>query len=182
VPKRYHTPLTPCDRLIADPRTSEIVCERVQALRADLDPVRLLADMRAGQQVLVTLTDRPVATATPMPQPPIAAFLAGLHTAWQAGEVRPTAQAKPNPRRDRRRPDPLAAVTDELRAWFEADPSRSGGELLVRLQAAYPGRYPDGLIRTVQRRLKIWRGEIASALVFGGSQRAGTAPPWGASA
>jgi hypothetical protein len=106
VRKRYHTSLTPCDRLIADPRTSEIVRERVQALRADLVPVRLLADMRAGQQVLVTLTDCLAATATPMPQPPIAAFLAGLHTAWRAGEVRPTAQAKPKPRRGRRRPDP----------------------------------------------------------------------------
>ena len=178
VRKRYHAPLTPCDRLIADPRTSEIVREKVQALRADLDPVRLLADMRAAQQALVTLTD--CTTATPMPHPPIAAFLAGLHTAWQAGEVRPTAQAKPKSRRGRRRPDPLTAVTAELRAWFEADPSRSGGELLVRLQAAYPGRYPDCLLRTVQRRLKIWRAEVASALVFGASQRAATAPPWGA--
>jgi hypothetical protein len=88
--------------------------------------------------------------------------------------MREVREPEPKPRRGRRRPDPLAAVTDELRAWFEADPSRSGGELLVRLQAAYPGRYPDGLIRTVQQ---IWRGEIASALVFGGSQRAGTAPP-----
>jgi hypothetical protein len=66
------------------------------------------------------------------------------------------------------------AVTDELRAWFEADPSRTGGELLMWLQA-YPGRYPDGLLRTVQRRLKVWRGEIASALVFGASQRPASA-------
>jgi hypothetical protein len=73
------------------------------------------------------------------------------------------------------RPDPLVAVTDELRAWFEADPLRTGGELLVRLQAAHPGRYPDGLLRTVQRRLKVWRGEIASALVFGASQRPASA-------
>ena len=58
VRKRYHAPLTPCDRLIADPRTSEIVREKVQALRADFDPVRLLADMRAAQQAMVTLTDR----------------------------------------------------------------------------------------------------------------------------
>jgi len=177
VRKRYHAPLTPCDRLLADPRTSEIVRERVEVLRADLDPVRLLAEMRAAQQVLVALADRTVTTASLMPATPtpIAAFLVGLRTAWQAGEVRPTAQATPKPKRGRRRPDPLVAVTDELRAWFEADPSRSGSELLVRLQTAYPGCYPDGLIRTVQRRLKVWRGEIASALVFGTSQRASAA-------
>lgn len=104
--------------------------------------------------------------------PPIAAFLAGLRTAWQAGEVRPTAQVKLKPKRGRRRPDPLVAVTDELRAWFQAEPSRSGGELLARLQATYPDRYADGLLRTVQRRLKVWRAEMASALVFGLSQPA----------
>jgi hypothetical protein len=91
VRKRYHAPLTPCDRLTADPRTSAEVRGRVEALRADLDPVRLLAEMRAAQQVLVALADR---TATTSPTP-IEAFLAGLRTAWQAGEVRPTAQAKP---------------------------------------------------------------------------------------
>lgn len=177
VRKRYHAPMTPCDRLIGDPRTSPEVRERAEALRADLDPVRLLAEMRVAQQVLVALADRTVTTAsaTPAAPPAIAAFLAGLRTAWQAGEVRPTAQAKPKQKRGRRRPDPLIAVTDELRAWFEADPSRTGGELLMRLQATYPGRYPDGLIRTVQRRLKVWRGEIASALVFGASQRPASA-------
>src|SRR5947207_6297792 len=34
VRKRYHSPATPCQRLIADPRTSEEVRHRVQALRA----------------------------------------------------------------------------------------------------------------------------------------------------
>jgi hypothetical protein len=31
----------------------------------------------------------------------------------------------------------------------------------------HPGEYPDGLVRTVQRRLKIWRSALAHALVFG---------------
>jgi len=39
--------------------------------------------------------------------------------------------------------------------------------LLERLQVKYPGVYPDGLIRTVQRRMKIWRSTQANALVFG---------------
>ena len=34
--------------------------------------------------------------------------------------------------------------------------------------------YPDGLIRTVKRRVKIWRGDMARALVFGAN---GDAPP-----
>lgn len=176
VRKRYHAPATPCDRLLADPRTSDAVRRRVDALRADLDPVRLLSDMRAGQQKLVGIADRaglPAKPAEPnIADPvPIAAFMAGLRMAWQQGEVRPTAQAKRKPKRGRRRPDPLVAVTDELRAWFESDPSQTGSNLLLRLQAAYPGRYRDELLRTVQRRLKVWRGEIAASLVFGAAAR-----------
>jgi hypothetical protein len=45
VRKRYHARATPCDRLLADPRTCEVVRQRVETLRADLDPVRLLAEM-----------------------------------------------------------------------------------------------------------------------------------------
>jgi co-chaperonin GroES (HSP10) len=35
------------------------------------------------------------------------------------------------------------------------------------LQVEYPGTYGDGLLRTLQRRLKIWRSEIAHTTVFG---------------
>jgi hypothetical protein len=173
VRKRYHPPATPCERLLADPRTPEAVRGRVEALRATLDPVRLLCEMRAAQQALVTLadqdTDRPAVVDTTS----IDAFLAGLRTAWREGEVRPTAQPKPKQKRGRRRPDPLVEVTAQLRAWFDADPSRTGRELLARLQVEYPDCYPDRLLRTVQRRLKVWRGEMARALVFGsaGSSR-----------
>ena len=64
----------------------------------------------------------------------------------------------------------FVAVTAQLRAWFEADPSRTGRELLARLQVEYPDSYPDRLLRTVQRRLKLWRSEMARALVFGSAE------------
>ena len=167
VRKRYHPPATPCDRLLADPRTSEAVRARLGALRAGLDPVRLLGEMRAAQAALVAIADREGAAPATIDSPSVEAFLAGLRTAWTGGEVRPTARAKPKQKRGRRRPDPLVQVTEQLRAWFEADPSRTAHELLTRLQAEHPDRYPDGLLRTVQRRVKVWRGEMAHALVFG---------------
>jgi hypothetical protein len=95
------------------------------------------------------------------------AFLSGLRHAWKEGEVRPTSRKKPPAPRGRRRPDPLAKVTDDLKAWLHEDPSQTGRELLGRLQAAHPDDYPDALIRTVQRRVKIWRGDMARSLVFG---------------
>src|SRR5713101_6491790 len=57
VRKRHHPPATPCQRLLADPRTPAAVRDRVTALKANLDPVRLLAGIRAAQQRLVALAD-----------------------------------------------------------------------------------------------------------------------------
>ena len=58
-------------------------------------------------------------------------------------------------------------VTEQLHARFEAEPWCTSRQLLERLQAAHPGEYPDGLLRTVQRRVKVWRKEKATAMVFG---------------
>ncbi|MCD6070934.1 MAG: integrase [Microvirga sp.] len=127
--------------------------------------------MRAAQQALVAIADQGVEKPAKIEAPSIDAFLAGLRTAWKEGEIRPTARPKPKQKRGRRRPDPLVAVTGQLRSWFEADPSRTGRELLERLQGEYPDCYPAGLLRTLQRRLKVWRGEMAQALVFGGAGR-----------
>jgi hypothetical protein len=168
VRKRYHPPATPCQRLMADPRTREEVRHRVQELRSILDPVRLLKEIRAVQQQLVDIADRPALGETAKPtSPTLEEFLSGLRTAWREGEVRPTSAAKAKPKRSRRRPDPFAAVTVELRGWFEAEPWHTSRELLERLQAQCPGLYPDGQLRTLQRRLKEWRREAAHQMVFG---------------
>ncbi|MDU6671324.1 MAG: transposase family protein [Bradyrhizobium sp.] len=174
VKKRYHKPLTPCDRVLTDPRVDASSRKRIAELRADLDPVRLLAEIRGAQQGLVALADvvdhASVETSRSKPTVPLDSFVAGLRTAWQGGEIRPTSQPKPKAKRSRRRPDPLVAVTDDLQSWFHADPSLSGRQLLDRLQAEHPGEYPDRLVRTVQRRLKIWRSAVAHELVFGRDQ------------
>ena len=168
VRKRYHPPATPCQRLLADPRTNEEVRRRVHELRASLDPVRLLQQIRAVQQQLVDIADRPALGETAKPtSPTLEEFLSSLRTAWKDGEVRPTIIAKAKPKRLRRRPDPFAAVTTELREWFETEPWHTSRELLERLQAQYPGVYPEGQLRTLQRRLKDWRREAAHRMVFG---------------
>ena len=59
--------------------------------------------------------------------------------------MRPTAKSKPKPIRARRRPDPLATVTDELRVWFDAAPRCTSQPLLERLQKEHPGLYSDHL-------------------------------------
>jgi hypothetical protein len=164
--KRYHAPLTPHQRLVADPRTAQALKDALDAQYATLDPVSLLRDIRSAQRALIEVADTAPIVSTGVP--PLEAFLDSLKVAWcSAGEVRPTAQPKPSKPRYRTVPDPLEAVTDMLKAWFEHDPGVTGRQLLNRLQVAHPGAYPDFLVRTVQRRLKIWRRESARALVLG---------------
>jgi len=81
----HHAPAKPCDRLLADPRASEEVRCRIEVMRADLDPVQLLAGIRSGQQALVVIADGTIAlpVGTPVAPIPVADFLAGLRTAWQ---------------------------------------------------------------------------------------------------
>jgi hypothetical protein len=52
-------PAIPCERLLADLRTTEEAQRRVKELRATLDPVPLLQQIRAAQQQLVDIADRP---------------------------------------------------------------------------------------------------------------------------
>ena len=167
VSKRYHAPATPCQRLLADPRTPPEVCGRVAELSARLDPIRLPGQMRVRQRSIVDIADKPLAAPSNPTVPPLEQFLAGLRIAWREGEARPTAIPVAKPKRGRRRPDPLVKVAERPHAWFEAEPWHAGRQLLKRLQAAHPGEYPGGLLRTVQRRVKVWRKEKATAMVFG---------------
>ncbi len=167
VKKTYHPPATPYQRLLADTRTNEEVRRRVMATYATLDPVRLLQTIRAAQQELVAIADRPAAGEATAITSTLDQFMAGLRMAWQDGEVRPTSQPKPKAPCGRRRPDPFVTVTGRVREWFEAEPWRTSRELFERLQQEQPGVFPDGQRRTLQRRLKEWRREMAHRLVFG---------------
>lgn len=168
IKKKYFPPATPYQRLLADKRVTEDVKCRVTAMQATLDPVKLLQTIRSTQQELVEIADCEFGSdAEVLSAPTLEQFLCGLRIAWKDGEVRPTNKAKAKPPRGRRRPDPLVNVTVQLRSWFEAEPWRTSRELLERLQDEQPGMFPDGQLRTLQRRMKDWRREKARDLVFG---------------
>ena len=172
VSRRYHAPATPHARLMATGKLALGVEERLAAEFAALDPIALLAAIRGSQERIAAL-----ATHGGNADPPTSAtdggltgFLSGLGTAWQAGEVRATHRARPRVRRYwRSRVDPFAEVTAELRSWLEAGPDLQATDLLARLGDEHPGRYPDKLLRTLQRRVRDWRREVAHRLVFGPS-------------
>ena len=81
--------------------------------------------------------------------------------------MRPTHRARSKAERNwRTRKDPFAAVWPRVLAWLQEGPDRTGAELLLRLQAEHPGEYPDTNLRTLQRRVKLWRRAAARRLVF----------------
>lgn len=91
---------------------------------------------------------------------------ARLETAWKDGEIRATPRAGPKPpRRWRTRKDPFEAVWPRVVTWLESEPDATAKGLLQRLQSEAPGSFPDGLLRTLQRRVKEWRRLAARRLV-----------------
>jgi hypothetical protein len=67
--------------------------------------------------------------------------------------------------RTRRRPDPFEAHWPELLPCLAADPDQTGRELFNTLQGRYPGHYTSGQLRTLQRRLKVWRRQAVQQLI-----------------
>ncbi len=176
VVKRYHAPATPCARLLASSSVTEATKERLKAAQAALDPLRLLDEIRAVQHQLAALVGGTRLHVPPTSNADLEDFLAGLGTAWRTGEVRPTHRATPKPPRCwRTRKDPLEAPWPLIQSWLEAEPDRTAKALLWRLQSEQPGAFADGLLRTMQRRVREWRVAAAKRLVFGGGLRADTA-------
>jgi len=57
----------------------------------------------------------------------------------------------------RTRSDPFAEVWEEVREKLSASPGFEAKTLFEDLQRSYPGRFSDGQLRTLQRRIKVWR-------------------------
>ena len=55
------------------------------------------------------------------------------------------------------RADPFAQVWEEVREMLQVNSGLEGKTLFAYLQRCYPGRFADGQLRTLQRRLKVWR-------------------------
>jgi hypothetical protein len=174
VKKKYHKPATPCDRLLAHPAVTAAVKEALRAEFAPLDPLALLHQIRDGQSALVALGSGDL-THGPERES-LEEFLAKLPELWRKGEVRPTHRKAPaSPRTWRTRKDPFEEVWPEILLWLQADPDATAKSLMERLQQAYPGRYPGGHLRTLQRRVREWRHVMARPLVHAGVNMSGAA-------
>lgn len=170
VQKKYHAPMTPCDRLLAIPTLSVQAKTALQAQFKMTDPVRLLETIRSCQKRLAGLSANPLVVlpdATRMSD--FSLFLQSLPDAWKEGENRAT-HRKPaaKPHWWRSRIDPFENVWPKVTEWLDADRSLNAKELLARLSQAAPDAYPGtATLRTLQRRVKQWRAEQVKIMIFG---------------
>jgi len=165
VHKKYELPETPCRRLLLRDDVSSEIKEALKRQMEPLDPVLLLKSIREAQDMLMALSkDKTPETAAP----DASTFVKSLATAWRTGEVRPThrQEAKPG-KHGRTRPDPFAAVWPVLLGWLEERPDMEAKSMFKRLQASGFGEFPDGQLRTLQRRVRVWRKQIVQQLVYG---------------
>ncbi|MGH8279058.1 MAG: integrase catalytic domain-containing protein [Gammaproteobacteria bacterium] len=98
VSKRYHPPQTPCERLQQAESLSDAAKAKLHEVAGALDPLKLLEEIRAVQAHLVTLADGDHPPSTIAEPPDLSGFVAGLSSAWRAGEVRPTFSVEAKPR------------------------------------------------------------------------------------
>jgi hypothetical protein len=167
VSKKYESPVTPYERLLANENVTESQKLSLRETFATLDPVRLLSEIRAAQHRLTQLEISGSNSPVEAPERNIEKFVDGLSTAWKSGEVRPT-HRKPTagPRPWRTRVDPFETSWPQVLQWLDAEPDANAKDLLLRLQRA-DATIPSNQLRTLQRRVREWRTAVARRLVLG---------------
>lgn len=68
----------------------------------------------------------------------------------------------------KKRNDPFNDVWGEVAKMLEVSPQLQAKTVLIHLQGKYFGSYPDGSLRTLQRRFKLWRAQHGAdkAVIF----------------
>jgi hypothetical protein len=168
VTKRYEAPLTPLERVLRSPSVPEATKLALREQFRSLDPVDLLRRMREAQRRIAACTATEVAAADATLERDVTMddFLAGLATAWQGGEVRPTHRRKATVAHDwRTRPDPFEHTWPKIQQWLETEPAITAKQLQNRLIVMAPEMYSGAQLRTLQRRVAAWRSNRARELV-----------------
>ena len=134
-----------------------------------LHTIRQAQSAREAQSALVATTS-PGVRETPSGKS-LELFLAKLPNLWRQGETRPAHAARVrSPRHWRTRQDPFEGVWSDVLVWLRAEPDATGKALMARLQSEHSDRFSEAQLRTLQRRLKEWRGIMAKELVYAGAE------------
>jgi hypothetical protein len=168
VSKKYDSAQTPYQRLLTFNILNENHKSQLQRHYENLDPVALLTELETGQNRFWTFSHGRTPT----------------ELTNNSSDTVPTAQTEtisihlPNPQRQevprfyrrtprpavtrywRTRKDPFEQVWPQVRIQLQIEPGKTAKMLFQELQAQYPGIFPDGQLRTLQRRVCDWRREF----------------------
>lgn len=173
--KRYDKAQTPYQRVLSSTAVGEAPKIQLRESYESLDPVAILKDMERLQDQFWEYAHKKCSPATGILStsdlvakdsgPPKPAAKLSSNSNEKSPEITKTVRMyrrtkKPSvPRTWRTRTDPFADVWRQIDLQLEIDPSRTAKELLLDLQQRYPGKYPHGQLRTLQRRLRQLRRE-----------------------
>jgi hypothetical protein len=179
--KRYHPPSTPCARALAHPKVPAAVKQRLRDQHRTLDPVALLAEIRAVQEELGNRVDRRAGDARshqraskstaphePMQSsaPDAVAFAKTLGMTVEAGEPRATHRRPKRPYKTRvRMPSKLDPHVATIGDWLAAEPQLTALAIVARLSEKYPEQFGSKQHSIVQRLLKRLRKKAAEKLI-----------------
>jgi hypothetical protein len=109
VTRRYHAPATPCERLLGSPEMPEAIKERLRNVFDQLDPIRLLEEIRTMQGRLATMSDGGAVVMLDGAEPNLATFLSSLSAGWKDGDARPTHTEDVGYKRETKKPEETIA-------------------------------------------------------------------------
>ena len=171
--KRYHPPSTPYERALAHPKVTAAVKKRLRDQYRLLDPVALLAEIRATQEELGNRVDRragqarglqPAHTST---LPATAATFA--KTLGTVGEPRATHRRTRRPYKTRvRMPSKLDLHIAAIEGWLAEQPQLTALAIVGRLSEKDPEEFGKRQHSIVQRLLRALRRRAAEQLVAQG--------------
>ena len=168
--KRYHNPSTPYERALAHPMVPEAVKKRLREQYRMLDPVALLAEIRAAQDELGNRIDRRAGGAlreTAAGKSDVAAaFARGLGNDLAGGEPRAT-HRRPKRRYKKRvrMPSKLDPHVALIGVWLAAEPQLTAIAIVGRLAERHPEQFGKKQHSTAQRLLRALRKTAARRLI-----------------
>jgi len=169
--KRYHDPSTPYERALAHQEVPEAVKRRLREQYRTLDPVTLLAEIRAAQEELGNRVDRrgvngalTLPTASPLPD--AGNFAKALGKATETAEPRAT-HRKPKRRYKKRirMPSKLDRHLATIETWLAAEPQLTALAIVGRLAERDPETFGPKQHSIVQRLLQALRTRAAEKLL-----------------
>jgi hypothetical protein len=140
-----HASATPCARLLASGALSDSQRVKLRDFAQSLDPFELLAQIRALNSQLRSQMN---AKSRSMPQ----TLPAGVPNRRRSQPSLPA-----GPRSWSTHPNVFERAWPAIQVWLRDDPAQSAKTLLERLKRKFPGVYRDGHLRSLHRRVRVWR-------------------------